>query len=39
MLLARSNIGRTTIHVLALNHPQQLSARRALLDEGVFDLD
>lgn len=29
-------IGRATIAVLAMNHPQQLAVRQALLDEGAF---
>jgi hypothetical protein len=29
-------IGRTTIAVLSINHPHQIAARQALMDEGVF---
>ena len=34
-----SDVGRTTIDVLAINHPFRVAARRALLDEGEFDFD
>ena len=33
-----SDVGRTTLIVLALNHPHQLAIREALMNEGVFPL-
>jgi hypothetical protein len=35
-LLGITSIGRVTINVLAINHPQQIATRQALIDEGVF---
>ncbi len=35
-LLGRTAVGRATIVVLAMNHPDLLEVREALIDEGVF---
>lgn len=35
-LRGRTRIGRTTIAVLSINHPDALAVRAALLEEGVF---
>ncbi len=35
-LAGRTAIGRTTIVVLALNHPDVLEVRKALIEEGLF---
>ena len=35
-LLGLTPIGRATIIVLAINHPQQIATRQALIDEDVF---
>jgi hypothetical protein len=35
-LFGLTPIGRATINVLAINHPQQFAVRQALIDEGVF---
>jgi len=37
MLMGKTALGRTTIVVLAMNHENQLRARRALMREGLFD--
>lgn len=34
-----TDIGRTTVVVLNLNHHQQVAARLALLSEGIFPLE
>lgn len=31
-------IGKATVTVLAMNHPQQLDVRQALIDEGIFSI-
>jgi hypothetical protein len=36
VLVGRSAIGRTTIEVLAMNHPLRVEHRRALVDAGLF---
>lgn len=36
LLASRTAIGRTTVAVLALNHPDLMNARQALVTEGVF---
>lgn len=36
VLLGRTAIGRTTITVLALNHPDVIEVREELIDEGLF---
>ena len=36
VLVGRTEVGRTTIAVLAVNHPIMLSVRAALLLDGVF---
>jgi hypothetical protein len=36
VLTGRTPIGRTTIRVLAMNHPVSLAVRAALMAEGVF---
>jgi hypothetical protein len=36
VLIGRTAVGRTTIHVLALNDPDIVEVRRALLDEGKW---
>ena len=33
-LIGRTAVGRTTIHVLAINHPQNISLREALMENG-----
>jgi hypothetical protein len=35
-LVGLTPIGRTTIRVLAINHPHQIAVRQALIDEEVF---
>jgi hypothetical protein len=35
-LVGRTPVGRTTIAVLALNDPDAVAVREALIDEGVF---
>jgi hypothetical protein len=35
LLVPKSATGRTTIFVLAINHPLRVTARRFLLEEGV----
>jgi hypothetical protein len=30
-------VARTTVAVLAMNHPEQITVRQALMDEGAFD--
>jgi len=35
-LKARTQIGRVTIAVLAINDPEAVAVRKALQDEGVF---
>ncbi len=36
ILIGLTAVGRTTIHVLAMNHPVARAVRAALLAEGVF---
>jgi 5-methylcytosine-specific restriction endonuclease McrA len=36
VLIGKTEIGRATITVLAINHPDQLAIRKALSDEGEF---
>lgn len=36
ILVGRTAIGRTTVVVLALNHPDVIEVRTALIEEGVF---
>ncbi len=36
LLVGRTPIGRATIAVLAINHPDAVSVRLALIEEGVF---
>lgn len=38
-LVGITDVGRTTIDVLAINHPFRVAARRMLLTEGEFDFD
>ena len=35
-LIGRTAIGRTTIHVLDMNHPAYVLVRQALMDAGLF---
>jgi 5-methylcytosine-specific restriction endonuclease McrA len=35
-LVGTTAVGRTTVMVLAMNHPDQLAVREMLLDEGIF---
>jgi hypothetical protein len=35
-LVGKTPIGRATIAVLQVNHPEAVAARRALIEEGVF---
>jgi hypothetical protein len=35
-IVGLTSIGRTTVSVLAMNHPVQINARRALIAEGRF---
>jgi hypothetical protein len=35
-LIGRTAIGRTTVAVLAMNHPDVVRVRRSLIDEGLF---
>lgn len=35
-LVGRTDIGRTTIQVLAINDPDQMMRRQALIEEGLF---
>jgi hypothetical protein len=36
MLTGLTPVGRTTIEVLAMNDPDMVAAREALIEEGVF---
>jgi hypothetical protein len=36
VLVGRSAVGRVTIVVLVINHPDRVRLRQALIDEGVF---
>ena len=36
ILVSRTPIGRATVELLAINHPDYVLLREALLDEGVF---
>lgn len=35
-LLGKTDVGRVTVAVLEINHPDYLAARSALIDEGLF---
>jgi hypothetical protein len=35
-LIGKTAVGRTTVHVLAMNHPDRVELRRLLIDAGVF---
>lgn len=35
-VIGKTDVGRTTVVVLAINHPSQLAIRKALIDEGLF---
>jgi hypothetical protein len=37
-LVARTAVGRTTIVVLAMNHPDAVAVRRSLIAEGLFPI-
>lgn len=36
ILVGRTAVGRTTVAVLEINHPERVQVREALIDEGVF---
>ena len=36
VIVGLTDVGRTTVAVLAMNQPYQMAARQALIDEGVF---
>lgn len=36
VLVARAAIGRTTLHILAINDPRAVAVRQPLIDEGQF---
>lgn len=36
MLVGRTEIGRTTINVLTINHPDYVALRNSLIAEGIF---
>ena len=36
VLLGRTAIGRTTLYVLAMNHPDRVEVRRLLIEAGLF---
>ncbi|MBI4600414.1 MAG: HNH endonuclease [Planctomycetes bacterium] len=36
LLLGRTPVGRVTVVVLAMNHPDQVTLREALIEEGAF---
>ncbi|MBV8266112.1 MAG: HNH endonuclease, partial [Planctomycetaceae bacterium] len=36
VLLGRTTIGRTTLYVLAMNHPDRVEVRRLLIEAGLF---
>lgn len=36
ILIGRTAVGRTTITVLAINHPDAVAVREALIEEGAF---
>jgi hypothetical protein len=36
LLIGKTAVGRTTIAVLAMNHPDAVSVRRSLIEEGSF---
>ena len=38
LLMGLTDVGRTTVAVLAMNQPYQVGARQTLTDEGVFPL-
>jgi hypothetical protein len=35
-LIGQTAVGRTTIVVLAMNHPDVIRVRRSLIEEGLF---
>ena len=37
LVVGRTDVGRVTVLVLALNHPIQVANRQAMMDEGVWD--
>jgi hypothetical protein len=39
ILVGRTDVGRTAISVLNMNHPDAVAKREALLQEGVFPPD
>ena len=38
MLVGRTPIGRVTISVLAINHPDAVALRMTLIQEGTFEI-
>lgn len=36
LLVGKTAVGRTTIAVLAMNHPDAVAVRRSLIEEGLF---
>lgn len=38
-LIGRTAIGRVTIAILAINHPDAIAQRETLIQEGILDLD
>jgi hypothetical protein len=36
VLVGRTSVGRATVAVLEINHPDAVAVRRALIEEGVF---
>jgi HNH endonuclease len=36
LLLGRTAVGRTTLYVLAMNHPDRVEVRRLLIEAGLF---
>jgi hypothetical protein len=38
-LIRRTAVGRTTIALLEINHPEVIALREALIEEGLYPLD
>jgi HNH endonuclease len=39
VLIGRTSIGRTTIALLEINHPEAVALREGLIEEGLYPLD
>lgn len=38
VIAAKTAVGRTTLYVLAMNHPDRVEARRILIEAGLFPM-